>query len=169
MDLPSDLLNHAETLAELDPGRPKQVSLRRCVSSCYYALFHLLVGEASRRVARKEDFRYLVSRTIGHREMKDVSQAFSQKNLPNNFANRLNLRVVPNELRDVAEIFVSLQEERHRADYSVRAAYDRSTTRHYISQTRSAFQKWQTIRGAPEGEAFLLCLVFWERWKRPQD
>jgi hypothetical protein len=42
MSLHADLLEQAGNLARLDPTRPKQVNLRRAVSSAYYALFHLL-------------------------------------------------------------------------------------------------------------------------------
>lgn len=39
-----DLLDLAEHLAQLEPTRPKQASLRRAVSTAYYALFHALAG-----------------------------------------------------------------------------------------------------------------------------
>jgi len=39
MSLHADLLDQAEHLAQLDQRRPKQASLRRAVSSAYYALF----------------------------------------------------------------------------------------------------------------------------------
>jgi hypothetical protein len=41
-----DLFSQAETLAKLDPKKPKQANLRRAVSSAYYAVFHYLVHEA---------------------------------------------------------------------------------------------------------------------------
>ena len=44
-----DLLDQADHLAAVESGRPKQASLRRAVSAAYYALFHLLAGEASER------------------------------------------------------------------------------------------------------------------------
>lgn len=37
-----DLLVLAEELANRDPGRPKQISLRRAVATTYYAVFHAL-------------------------------------------------------------------------------------------------------------------------------
>jgi hypothetical protein len=43
-----DLLEQAVRLATLDAKKPKQVNLRREISSAYYALFHLLVDEACR-------------------------------------------------------------------------------------------------------------------------
>src|SRR5207237_8369588 len=37
-----DLLELADHLARREPRRPKQVSLRRAISSAYYAVFHAL-------------------------------------------------------------------------------------------------------------------------------
>ncbi len=47
--LHDDLLALALKTFELDsgPGRPKQANLRRAVSTAYYALFHLLVHDAT--------------------------------------------------------------------------------------------------------------------------
>ena len=47
MSLHDDLLVRAEHLIHKEPRRPRQASLKRAVSTSYYALFHLLVSEAS--------------------------------------------------------------------------------------------------------------------------
>ena len=41
-----DLLRQALQLVRKEPRNPKQASLRRAVSTAYYALFHLLISEA---------------------------------------------------------------------------------------------------------------------------
>lgn len=41
MAFPDDLLEQAVHLARREPGRPRQASLRRAISTAYYALFHL--------------------------------------------------------------------------------------------------------------------------------
>ncbi|MBS1874595.1 MAG: hypothetical protein JSU00_15375 [Acidobacteria bacterium] len=46
MGLPEDLLEQADHLARWDWKHPKQASLRRAVSTAYYAVFHMLVSEA---------------------------------------------------------------------------------------------------------------------------
>lgn len=48
MSLHGDLLAQARSLLRREPRRPKQASLRRAVSTAYYALFHLLIHEATR-------------------------------------------------------------------------------------------------------------------------
>ena len=43
----NDLLELAQHLAKLDSENPRQACLRRAVSTAYYALFHLLIAEAT--------------------------------------------------------------------------------------------------------------------------
>ncbi len=49
MSLASDLLDQASILADLDPMKPKQASLRRAISAAYYSVFHLLIDDGARR------------------------------------------------------------------------------------------------------------------------
>lgn len=46
--LHAQLLHQARHLAIKEPSRPQQASLRRAVSTAYYALFHFLIDEACR-------------------------------------------------------------------------------------------------------------------------
>ena len=48
MAFPGDLLEQAKHLSKRERRKPKQASLRRAVSTAYYALFHLLIEEATR-------------------------------------------------------------------------------------------------------------------------
>jgi hypothetical protein len=45
--LHSDLIEQAQHLAKREPNRPRQASLRRAVSTAYYALFHMLISDAA--------------------------------------------------------------------------------------------------------------------------
>jgi hypothetical protein len=47
MGLADDLLGLADRLAKPTSSDPEQASLRRAVSTAYYALFHLLVAEVA--------------------------------------------------------------------------------------------------------------------------
>ena len=49
MGLAHDLLQLADHLATYEGVNPGQASLRRAVSTAYYALFHLLVQDAAMR------------------------------------------------------------------------------------------------------------------------
>jgi hypothetical protein len=49
MGLAQDLLQQANHLASYEGANPSQASLRRAVSTAYYALFHLLIEDAAKR------------------------------------------------------------------------------------------------------------------------
>ena len=79
MSLHEDLLEQAQQLIAIDSRRPKQASLRRAVSTAYYALFHLLIDEASRRVVAdsgQPELRCLVARAYKHSDMKEACKGF---------------------------------------------------------------------------------------------
>src|SRR5258708_12758063 len=72
MPLPEHLLEQARHLANREPKRPRQASLRRAISTSYYALFHLLVSEATLNWKRV-DQRSLLARFFEHGKMKNAS------------------------------------------------------------------------------------------------
>ena len=81
MTLPRDLLAEARLLAEKEPRRPKQASLRRAVPDACYALFHLLVDEASRRLVggtNRTALRSCLARAFNHATMKTVAKQFAE-------------------------------------------------------------------------------------------
>ena len=80
MSLHADLLRQARQLALKEPRRPSQASLRRAIAASYYALFHLLVDEATKRMFSGRDraaLRGCLGRAFVHGDMKRVAQQFS--------------------------------------------------------------------------------------------
>src|SRR5947209_10640692 len=73
MPFPDDLLELARDLVNLHSESPHQASLRRAVSTAYYALFHLLVSEATANWARPE-LRAILGRCFDHGPMKTASE-----------------------------------------------------------------------------------------------
>ncbi len=71
MPFPNDLLEQARHLANREPKRPKQASLRRAVSTAYYALFHLLSIETAKNWKRPAE-RSTVARMLDHSPMAKV-------------------------------------------------------------------------------------------------
>lgn len=71
MPFPQDLLEQARHLANREPKRPKQASLRRAVSTAYYVLFHLLSMETAKNWKRPAE-RSTVARTLDHTPMVKV-------------------------------------------------------------------------------------------------
>jgi len=80
MGLSQDLLEQARLLATTKPRHPKDASLRRAVSTAYYALFHLLTDGASRFLTsglNRDSLRNLISRGFTHSEIDRTAKAFS--------------------------------------------------------------------------------------------
>ena len=69
MSFAMDLLVQAQDLTRKDRRKPKQASLRRAVSTAYYALFHLLIGETVKNWKRSSE-RNTLSRMFDHDTMK---------------------------------------------------------------------------------------------------
>ena len=82
MTIHDGLLAQSEELAKRDPKRPRQVNLRRSVSSAYYALFHLLTWKASSLYASDERTAARINRTYNHGEMKKIAQYIANDKWP---------------------------------------------------------------------------------------
>lgn len=80
MALSRDLLAQARILATREPKKPKQASLRRAVSTSYYALFHFLSEEAAILLVGAAhgdlSLRNLSRRAFEHGKMKTVCTQF---------------------------------------------------------------------------------------------
>ena len=72
MAFAEDLLKQAFFLLNKEPKTPTQASLRRSVSTAYYALFHLLIHDASANWTRPDTRDYL-ARAFDHKTMKEAS------------------------------------------------------------------------------------------------
>jgi hypothetical protein len=120
MPFAHDLREQAHHLANREKKRPRQASLRRAVSTAYYALFHLLISEATRNWKRV-DQRPLLARLFEHGKMKAASD--KQRADCDRFMNS-NPRPSPGPQLDcmqhlfrVAHTFFQAQQQRHTADY----------------------------------------------------
>src|SRR5437667_2139211 len=85
MPFPDHLLEQAQLLTNLNQRRPRQASLRRAVSTAYYALFHLLISDACRSVVPGPAsvlLRNQIARAFTHREMHIASNRFAAVHAP---------------------------------------------------------------------------------------
>lgn len=163
-----------------------QANLRRAVSNAYYALFHFLVAEALELFLGKapahDESRRVLSRAFGHGVMRDLcdklitkeeQQRKQSKNKPKP-ARRvkppvledrdvqlpvLGWRNIPLDLQHVADAFVQLQEERHRADYDLFSGFGHAEATDAIGKAESAIAYWQKVRGQEIGTLFLTLLL----------
>ena len=166
MTLHTDLLEQARHLVRRDAKRPKQVNLRRAVSSAYYALFHLLVADGAKGV-RPAAVRDHVRRLYEHGAMKSVCKAWAvgmPTNLPASTGTMVSAPIEP-QLTDVASAFVRLQNARHAADYDLTRTFNRLYSISLLGSAEQAFRDWAAVRTTPNAGVFLAALLFEKQWK----
>lgn len=165
-----DLVEQAKILASHDPKRPRQVNLRRAISAAYYALYHLLVAAGADTLAPNQPprLRIQVRRAFSHANMKKVCEHFARGDVA-----RLPLPVktlvappLEPELTLVADSFVTLQEERHLADYDLWEPFSRVDALHKIFLAERAINAWDRIKNTPNANVFLAALLLNGIWKQ---
>ncbi|MGB6687604.1 MAG: hypothetical protein WBE76_07155 [Terracidiphilus sp.] len=166
--LPEHLLEQAKHLARRERTRPRQASLRRALSTSSYALFHFLIREAVKQIGPNltDDNYNRVYRWFDHGAMYRVARMFSEDLV--RIPNSKDVLIQNNDTRIefVAQHFADLQELRHSADYDPGAMFLRADVLQNIDFLESVFSVWPTVRSTPEGNAFLLSLLMWEKWSK---
>lgn len=177
MTLPRDLLDQADLLARKERRRPKQASLRRAVSTAYYALFHLLIEDAANALSptAPTPLRRIFARAFQHGPMKLSCKDFVQANasVANGKASQLRPPVqdtlvfpLPADLLKVLSTFVELQEARHTADHDLTAELNRLDVLSKILTVRDAFAAWSTVRKTESAAVFMASLLIRKDWAR---
>ncbi|HEY6392134.1 MAG TPA: hypothetical protein VIX89_12695 [Bryobacteraceae bacterium] len=120
MAFADDLLKLAQDIANLPAADRRQANLRRAVSTAYYALFHLLISEATLNCGRPE-LRPALGRLFDHGPMNTAStnKEADLNAYFNNHPSESPERVVAGHLRSVAKTFVRAQQRRIDADYNL--------------------------------------------------
>jgi hypothetical protein len=146
---PKHLLEQARHLATREQRRPRQVNLRRAVSSAYYGLFHLLAQDATRSFAPKSDprLRLLLPRVFVHEEMASACRTFATRGqLPAVLQQIYPSLVIPVRLAAIAQAFIDLQKARHDADYATHREWTRTMALTEVERAEQAFRDWEAIR-----------------------
>ena len=156
MAFSDDLLEQALHLAKREPKRPRQASLRRAISTVYYALFHLLITDAvsNWKIASQ---RPLLARIFEHSRMKVASGRAVSYAFPD-----ADPSVVAH-LRNVAGAFSQLYEDRHTADYDNATQWSRTEVLTQINLVQQAFASWRAIRDQDIASDYLLSLFVKDR------
>jgi uncharacterized protein (UPF0332 family) len=162
MPLPNDLLEQAYHLANRERKRPKQASLRRAVSTAYYALFHLLISAAV-KYWKIPEHRPLLARFYEHgkmlnacnRQMGECQRFIDTRPAPVPGPD-LNCMI---HLRTVSLAFSQAQQHRHTADYDLAKAWTRTEAIQVIDQVDAAFQSLAAISDQEFTQKFLLSLL----------
>ena len=156
MTFADNLLEQAAHLAHRKVEHPTQASLRRAVSTAYYALFHFLIDEAV-NIWAVERHRAVLARSVSHARMKGLCVDFLKVAQGGNS--------IPNELVEVAQAFNQLQGDRETADYDNSKQWSLLEVESVLEATENAFAAWKTIRTQPTAEDFLMQLLFPKRPK----
>jgi len=149
MPFADDLLEQADELAFKEQTNPKQASLRRAVSTAYYALFHLLIDDAVSKWAVERQ-RSILARTFDHGRMKGICDDVVKA-----VKGGANL---PQELNIVAHNFIQLQQHRLTADYDNAKQWSRTDVVNVLALATDAFNAWRAIRTEDAAQDYLLQL-----------
>jgi uncharacterized protein (UPF0332 family) len=164
MPFASDLLEQARHLANREPKRPKQASLRRAVSTAYYALFHLPISETTKNWKRAAE-RHTLARMFDHALMgrvcatkrDELNKYFNDHPQPD------RERDVLQHLRLITNTFVLMLQHRQTADYDNSIKWTRTDTLEKVESVEAAFESWREIREEHEAQDFLVTLLLRER------
>jgi uncharacterized protein (UPF0332 family) len=125
-----ELLEIADELVRRETRRPRQASLKRAISTAYYALFHrlcLLCADELVGWTRPWDLVTPIYRTMDHGTAKRLFQQTRDGQL------------LGQAVSDIGKVFQLLQEQRHIADYDPRPlSFGRAEVIDLISQARQA-------------------------------
>lgn len=153
---PSDLLDTAYVLLSSAGGKPTEASLRRAVSSAYYALFHCLSRECAD---------LLIGGSGSDRSdaaWRQVYRALEHGPAKTKCRKQEAIRKFPVEIQIYASTFVELQEKRHSADYDSLAQVTESNVGASINAAGFAISVFESAP-AKHRRAFCAYILFKDR------
>jgi hypothetical protein len=146
--LADELLDEARNLAAKGVAEKRAACMRRAVSTAYYALFHLLVGDFVESWPFP-DQRARLARMFDHKKMRDA--AFTPSDLK-------NPTPAEADLVDVKTAFRQLQADRHRADYDLSWSIVPTDVTNAITLAEDAFAKWRSVHAEDIARNYLLSM-----------
>lgn len=133
-----DLLELADHLARREAGRPKQISLRRAISTAYYAVFHALAHLCAKELvgwAKPWEAFTPIYRALDHSAAKKL------------FDRDRDGQIYGEDVAEIGRIFISLQQARYTADYDPEPfSPSRREALELIRLARQAVQATRTIK-----------------------
>ena len=150
---PADLLDQALHLARRARGKPKRADLCRAQSAAYYALFHRLCLLCAGSLlgltpaARQQPKWVKLYRSLRHENARKCCQSLGA------------IRSISVDLAGPAQVFVELQDKRHRADYDPSYRPLKSVVLNDIEQAGSAIAQLETLSDLKQRE-FALFLLY---------
>ena len=161
---PDHLIEQANQLiAPPSAGPPRQVNLRRAISSSYYAAFHAIITTAADEIVgvtqRNSREHALVMRSVNHKTIKDCCVELAKSTPAKLYVPYIPTSGFGPEILALAAVFPDLQEERHAADYDSSQRYVTADARGIVNIAASAVAQ---LRAAPAGDrkAFAYLILF---------
>jgi hypothetical protein len=142
-------------------GAPRQVVLRRTISTAYYAVFHALLGRTASTFVPSSLWksRVLFYRALDHTRAKDRCKRLGLKSLPLAEKNFFEFDCFSENLRAFANTFVELQELRHESDYDPDTKFSKDEAKEAIENAARAIEcLW--VADGNEANMFLAYLLF---------
>ena len=161
MSLHRDLLAQARHLCNKEPKKPKQASLRRAISTAYYAVFHCFIAGTTATLipGRHKSLRPLLGRTFAHKNMADAcGRLVKHAGNPKPMAAFMGTAACSAGLLDSARAFGELQQGRHEADYDTARRFARSEAIDLVDLADSAMMSFEANRTQSHG--MLLQIAF---------
>lgn len=145
-----DLIAVAEDLLRPAPGQSKQATLKRSISTAYYAVFHAVAHECVGQLvgwgSRSANYWKIVT---------PVYRSFDHATAKRIFLQVSNDRSRSAELRQLGVTFVSLQDDRRTADYDPQPRFSRRYATERVKQAAAAIE---ALRGLSSDERRLLAV-----------
>jgi uncharacterized protein (UPF0332 family) len=165
MALHDDLLAEAKRmLAYASP--PAEVTLRRAISTAYYAVFHLLLHECVRATVQAHAFEY-VERSVEHKTIREKCEQWINRKYDKFVQGKLSGGGVEPELLTVFDAFMQLHAAREDADYNMTKAANEPDAKSKVALAVTAFQEWNKVRSTDNAKLFLTVVLF-EKVRRKQ-
>lgn len=153
-----ELLAQARYLCRKEPKHPKQASLKRAISTAYYALFHCFIYYTTKKFIPNEHktLRPLLGRIFEHGKMKNACHELIKKG-----KNKINIidDVLPNDLLDVADAFKQLQQARHEADYDMAKQFTKVEASDLVELASVAIDGFEGFYSELHGSLFMIALL----------
>jgi len=170
MPYPHDLLALARQIAELYPKPAShQPSLRRAISTAYYALFHLLIadgvaycGDKQLASALARIFEHGAMKSASDTKVSEINSLFDPKP-PDE-----PLRTVAYHIHNVAETFGQAQNNRLDADYNLSREWQPDQVLLLIEGVESAFASWDIVRAEQAAKEYLFSMLPTKQSKQAQ-
>lgn len=152
-----ELLAHALALVRTQPQ--SELNSRRAVSAAYYAVFHLLIFEATGHWDNVA-LRPTLGRAYDHALMRTTCNRIQDVR---EFPYTGEKPQLVQQLKEIAQAFVRLQEDRHLADYDLTERLVHADAVRQVQAAESIFQTLRKIKTEQIVQEYLTLLLVKKR------